>query len=165
MKSRIGLMLLFLMFLLVLGACQNGGNAQESTEQEQEEKNYLYESETVKVTETSGWSKHDSPSNDGEENILFQNDNVKAILTLVSDEKSLDEIKNELKSSFGNTEAIEENEKYLSLKSNRKESVRTDIYLDSGDEQTGILIFMTPFEEYEKNQAVIEEFKKNVQFY
>ncbi len=165
MKCRVGLMPLYFMFLLVLGACQNDGNAQVNTEKEQKDKNYLYESETVKVTETSGWQHRDRSSKYGEENILFQNGNVKAILTLVSSEKSLDEIKSELKSSFGNSEAIEENENYLSLKSKRKESVQTDIYLNSGDEQTGILIFMAPFEEYETNQAVIEEFKKNVQFY
>ncbi|WP_156290369.1 hypothetical protein [Oceanobacillus salinisoli] len=171
MRYRTSLMLLFFMLLLVLGACQNDGNedtqadGEKNTEQMQEEKNYLYESETVKVIETSGWQQQDSSSKYGEENMIFQNGNVKAILTFVSNEKSLDEIKSELKSSFGNSEAIEETEKYLSLKSNRKESIRTDIYLNSGGEQTGILIFMAPFEEYETNQAMIEEFKKNVEYF
>lgn len=158
------------MILLILGACQNGGNegaqpdVENNTEQNQEEQNYLYESEIVKLTEAPGWQQQNN-SNKNEENVMFQNGNVKAILTSVSNEKSLDEIKGELKASFGNIEVIEEAEHYLSLKSNRKERIRTDIYLNRGEEQTGILIFMTPLEEYETNQVMIEEFKQNVQYF
>ncbi|MPW24898.1 hypothetical protein GC105_03720 [Alkalibaculum sp. M08DMB] len=171
MRYRAGLMLLFFMFLFVLGACQNNGNEgthldkEKSTEQKQEENNYLYESEAVKVTKTLGWQQQDSSSKYVEENIIFQNGNVKAVLTFVSKEKSLDEIKSELKSSFRNSEKIDETEKYLSLISNRKESIRIDIYLHRGEEQTGILIFMAPFEDYKTNQTSIEELKKNIQYF
>ncbi|MFZ3579840.1 hypothetical protein [Virgibacillus sp. DJP39] len=170
MKNRTSVILLFFMILFVLGACQNGGNEgaqpneKNNTEQKQEEQNYLYESETVRVIETPGWQQQDNSSKN-KENIMFQNGNVKAILTSISNEKSLDDIKSELKASFGNSEAIEEAERYLSLKSNRKESIRTDIYLNSGEEQVGILIFMTPLEDYEINQAMIEKFKQSVLYF
>ncbi|UFT98902.1 hypothetical protein KO561_17165 [Radiobacillus kanasensis] len=167
MKSRTSVILLIFISLFVLGACQSGKgedvqhNAEVNTEQEP---NYLYESETVKVTETLGW-QHQNPTNKGEENILFQNGNVKAILTSVSNEKPLEEIKSELKASFANSETMEESETYLSLKSNHQEVIRTDIYLNSGEEKTDILIFMTPSGEYENNQEIIEEFKQNVHYF
>ncbi|MFD1037826.1 hypothetical protein ACFQ3N_05305 [Virgibacillus byunsanensis] len=170
MINRTRIILLFFVVSFLLVACQNDGNEgtepndKINNEQKQEVQNYLYESKTVKVIQTPGWQLQDNSSKD-KDNIMFQNENVKAILTSVSHEKSLDEIKSELKASFGNSDAIEEDEQYLSLKSNRKESIRTDIYLNSGEEQTGILIFMTPHEGYEINQELIKEFKQSVQFF
>ncbi|MFD2046652.1 hypothetical protein ACFSTA_20545 [Ornithinibacillus salinisoli] len=172
MKNRTSLTLFFCIFLLLLlGACQKDENktAQldegNDMEEQQEEQNYLYQDEMVKVVDTAGWKKEQENTDDRDNNIVFKNGKVKVILTSVSNERSLDEIKRELKASFGNSEAIEETEQYLSLKTNRKDSVRTDIYLNNGTKQTGIIIFMTPLKDYETNQAIIEEFKQNIQFF
>ncbi|OIJ22394.1 hypothetical protein BKP45_07090 [Anaerobacillus alkalidiazotrophicus] len=167
MRSKVILVLFFT--LLLLGACgtdSSQSNLEKNTEPYQtEELNYLYESQLFIVADTPGWTVHQENTSNDKANVMFQNGKLRAIVTVVSNEKSLEEIKKELKASFRNVEEIEETNNYLSFKSKREESIRTEIYLHSGDGQTGILIFMTPLNDYETNQSKIIEFKNNVQYF
>jgi hypothetical protein len=163
------MLVLFLSTLLLLGACGNESsqsNLEKNSEPNQkEETKYLYESQSFKVIELPGWTESKDESTDDKANVMFQNGKLKAVVTVVSNEKSLEQIKNELKTALGSAEEIEDSDHYMSFKSNRKESIRTDIYLNRSDEQTGILIFMTPLQNFETSKAKIEEFKNNVQYF
>jgi hypothetical protein len=169
LRNKVNGVVLFLSALLLLGACgseSSQSNLEHNTQTNQtEEKEFLYESQVIKVTETPGWKEDKNTSSNDKVNVMFQNGNVKAIVTMVSNEKSLEEIKNELKTAFGSAKEIEESDLYVAFKSNREESIRADIYLNRGDEQTGILIFMTPLQEFGASQPKIEEFKNNVQYF
>lgn len=164
MKKRVTALLL-VCSLFFMGACQNEStsdnqvNAKEST---QEEQKYLFESETVKVIETNGWKENETQSVEG--NLVFENDHVKAIISEVSNEKSLEEIKAELIASLGSVEPIDDSDQHFSVKSLRKESIRTDVYLNRGEEYTGIIIFMTRNDDYDQNKSAIEKFKSHVEF-
>lgn len=171
MGYRTGLTLIVCILLLVLGACQNVREQETQDSQKADgakpgEENYLFENDNVRVKQTSGWQEQDSSSKYAKENIMFQNGKLKAILTFVSKDKSLESIKSELKLSFGDTEIVKENENYIALLSNRKERIRTDIYFNvtNEEENIGILIFMVPSGAYETNQAKIEAFKNSVQY-
>lgn len=168
-KMRSKVILVLFSTLLLLGACgtdKSQSNLEKNTEPYQtEELNFLYENQLFIVADTPGWTVHQDKSPNDKANVMFQNGKLRAIVTVVSNEKSLEEIKNELKASFRNVEEIEETNNYLSFKSKREESIRTEIYLNSGDGQTGILIFMTPLNDYETNQSKIIKFKNNVQYF
>ncbi|MDQ0339907.1 hypothetical protein J2S00_002702 [Caldalkalibacillus uzonensis] len=123
----------------------------------------LYENSEVgiKVYQLPGWEV----GKEGEAdtfNVTFHRDNLKAIITLVSSDLSLEEIKQTLVTGAGPVEILEETDTYLALQSKRKEPVRTDIYIEQQEEQTVIYTFMTPAEAYAENQPYMESFKQNV---
>lgn len=91
-------------------------------------KKYLYDSQTIKVIQTPGWTENKDKASNNKGNVLFQNGKLKAVVTVVSNEKSLEEIKNELKKSFRSIEEIEESDHYVSFKTNRKKKVSEPIF-------------------------------------
>ncbi len=157
---------LVLAVLLVLSAC---GEEPKTSEQETKKsptiEKYLYDSESVKVTETSGWNLKTDSTTEEKVNVVFENGKLNAIVSVISNDKSLDEIKQEIKASYGQIEIMEETDTFISFLTNRKESLRADIYLTRGEQNTGILIFMTPAQQFEEKKDIMEEFQGNVQYF
>lgn len=87
------------------------------------------------VYQTDGWTLEKETETDKGLNITFGNEKVKGILTIISTDKSFDDIKNELKIGAGKVEIIDESDEYLAFKSLRKESMRTDIYINRLEEE------------------------------
>lgn len=154
--------------ILLLSACgteSSQASLEKGNQTNDDNSEFLYQGKNIQVTETPGWIENTNSSYSDEGNVVFENGKVKAIITVVSNEKSLEEIKSELKKSFANAEVIQESSDYVSLKTNRKESIRSDVYFNRGEDQTGIIIFMTPIKTHEKNKTIIEKFKNNVQYF
>lgn len=148
-----------LTFLAVTGCTQ----AQQQKDMEQK-KVIQYENEEVGliVYETQSWMmEEETPTK--QFSVTFTNDYSKAIITVISNEKSFEEIKRELKVGAGKVSVLEETSDYLAFKSERLESIRTDIYIIQKGGHIGIITMMTPLKNYEVNQNSIQDFVKNVE--
>lgn len=93
------------------------------------------------------------------------NQQLKAIITVISNESTFNEIKQEFLTGAGEVSIIHESDNHLAYKSERKESIRTDIYLQLDGLHTKIITFMMPLEDYEENQEQMEAFINNIEFY
>ncbi|QZT33960.1 hypothetical protein HUR95_00520 [Caldalkalibacillus thermarum TA2.A1] len=164
-------MLILVASLLSAGGCgqteqasqQSNPSAEETADSIAPTQDILYENSDVgiKVYQLPGWEVGKEGKSDTF-NVTFHRDNLKAIITLVSSDLSLEEIKQTLVTGAGPVEIIEETDTYLALQSKRKEPVRTDIYIEQLEEQTVIYTFMTPAEAYTENQPYMESLKQNV---
>ena len=97
-------------------------------------------------------------------NVTFSDGKAKAIITVISSEKSIDEIKQELILGAGEVTVIEESDGYVAFESESTESIRTDVYISQTESSTGIVAFMAPSEDYEEVQESIGAFKDNIEF-
>lgn len=154
--------------LIVLAALAGCGHKDSSAEQPQETESTqqasLYDNEEAGLTieEVPGWTLSREVKNPL--NVSFVNEKSSVIVSILSNEKSIDEIKKEVLAGAGNVSIQEESENTLSFTSNRKESIRSDIKIERDSNSTTMIIFMTPASQYEKNKALFDEFNKNINF-
>ncbi|MBB5174652.1 hypothetical protein [Texcoconibacillus texcoconensis] len=167
------MVLLILTFVGLYGCSQDdvtksehAENETKSSEQELATQEILYENTEwdIKVYETSDWMLDKEVTGESF-NVTFEKDLLKAIVTIIPNEKSFDEIKQELQVGAGNVSIEEEKEDFLAFKNERKETIRTDIYLKQEGDYTGIISFMTPESDWEINQEKIETFKGNIDLF
>ncbi|MFC0472174.1 hypothetical protein ACFFHM_17105 [Halalkalibacter kiskunsagensis] len=116
----------------------------------------------LKIYESSNWIL-DSEVSSKPFNAIFKQDNVRVIVSIVPSVKSLDQIKKELNLDRDYVQLIEETADSISFQLNEKESIRSDIYLESKIDETLVLTFFTPVEGYEANQEIMEEFKNQIE--
>lgn len=155
--------LLGILAILIAG-CGNGG-APEAEEQKgnQPGESVLYENEQgLKITNSEGWTKKEETSDPF--NIRFENEQSTAIISVISNEKSVEEIKDELISGAGEITILDEGDDFVSFQTDRKESIRSDVFVERSDEESRVIIFMTPAADYEKNKAKFDEFRENIHF-
>ncbi|WP_209121436.1 hypothetical protein [Alkalihalobacillus sp. BA299] len=144
---------------------QNGEEAEVHSEADDVQA-LLYENSEAgfRVYETSNWEFKKETGNESV-NVTFENDQAKAIITVVSTNKQLEEIKKELKTALKKSTIIEETEHYLAFQSDRKESIRSDIYIDQRENGTSIITFMVPAEDFDANQEKMEELKRHIEWF
>ncbi len=154
--------LLFILALILIAV--SGCSQAEQPKDIEQKQEVLYENTEVglRVYKTQNWVIDEEPITK-EFSVTFRNDYSKAIITVTSNEKSFEEIKRELKVGAGKVSVIKETNDYLAFKSERAESIRTDIYIIQRGAHTGIVTFMTPLKDFESNQGNIEAFNKNVE--
>ncbi|UTW68631.1 hypothetical protein KHA80_13990 [Anaerobacillus sp. HL2] len=92
----------------------------------------------------------------------MKNGNLVAIVTMIPKETTTDEIKTELKKGAGKVTIIEETENFLSWKSDRKESIRTEVFIEENEASKFVLTFLTPLGTYEEMKKDIEALKTNI---
>lgn len=154
--------------LVVLAILAAGCGKEEAPQAEgkkgsQSEKTVLYESDKgLKITNGDGWTKKEEISEPF--NVRFENEKATVIISKISNKKSNGEIKDELISGAGEVTILAEEDNSVSFQTERKESIRSDVYIERSDEESRVIIFMTPAEEYENNKAKFDEFKDNIQF-
>jgi hypothetical protein len=125
---------------------------------------YEHTDRGIRVYETPNWEFGEQ--SEGEQiNVTFHSEKGKAIITVLTSNKDLDEIKQELMIGVGKSNIIEETDNYFAFQSERKESIRTDVYIDQQGQRVNILTFMTPVDDYEENIEYIKEFKRHIEFY
>ena len=156
---------LIIMFVLSFLAVNGCTQTQEPKDMEQE-KVIQYENGEVglRVYEAQSWMM-DEEAKTKQFSVTFINDYSKAIITVISNEKSFEEIKRELKVGAGKVSVLEETNDYLAFKSERLESIRTDIYISQKGGHIGIVTIMTPLKNYESNQNSIQAFVNNVELF
>ncbi|MCL7748002.1 hypothetical protein [Halalkalibacter alkaliphilus] len=130
------------------------------------EKIVMYENTDrgIRVYETPNWEFGEQSEGD-QINVTFYSEKGKAIITVLSSKKDLEEIKQELMIGVGKSNIIEETDNYFAFQSERKESIRSDVYFEQQDQRVNILTFMTPVDDYEENIEYIKEFKQHIEFY
>lgn len=156
------LIIVFVLSFLVVNGC-----AQAQQPKDMDQKNVIqYENKEVglRFYGTKNWAmEEETPTN--QFNVTFVNDYSKAIITVISNEKSFEEIKRELKIGTGKVIILEESNDYLAFKSERLESIRTDIYISQKGGHVGIVTIMTPLKNYEINQKSIIDFRNNIELF
>ncbi|MCP8615338.1 hypothetical protein [Salirhabdus salicampi] len=160
------------LFIIMLTACGGGEKSDQSLNEEQPpqqepsgdqpEQLAMYESDQLTVFETTGWEITDEKLASNRLNVMLNGDKVKAILTVVPNEKSFDEVKQELKTGAGDVEIIQEEDNYLSFQSKRNESIKTEVYLREEHNNVYVFTFMVPVTEYEANKEKIEKLLNNI---
>lgn len=152
-------------FILILAGCSEKSPLEvEADGSEKQENTILYENveHGLMIDEVQGWSYTKEVLQPF--NVSFTNDQASVIVSILSNEKTVEEMKDEILLGAGDVTIIEEDEDALSYKTNRKESVRTNLYIERTENDTRLLIFMTPFNEYEKNKEKFDRFKSNIHF-
>ncbi|WP_432357052.1 hypothetical protein [Sporosarcina sp. UB5] len=164
MKMKLALPLLIV--LVVLAGCghQQSSAEEQPHETESTEQASLYVNEEFGLTigEVPGWTLLKEVENPL--NVSFVNEKSTIIVSILSNEKSIDEIKKEVLTGVGNVSIQEESENTLSFTSDRKESIRSHIKFERDSNSTKMIIFMTPAPQYEKNKVLFDEFQKNINF-
>lgn len=156
---------LIFILALVLLAVSGCTQAEQPKDMEQKQE-VLYENTEVglRVYKTQNWVIDEEPTTK-EFSVTFRDDYSKAIITVISNEKSFEEIKRELKVGAGKVSVLEETSDYLAFKSDRLESIRTDIHISQKGGHIGIVTIMTPLKNYESNQNSIQAFVNNVELF
>ncbi|KUO58990.1 MAG: hypothetical protein APF84_05915 [Gracilibacter sp. BRH_c7a] len=164
--KKLSIIMLAITLLAVNGCSQAEQPENMDKEQTDNTKIILYENTQVglRVYETKNWVTNQEPTAEPF-SVTFSNEHSKAILSVISNEKSFEEIKRELKVGAGKVIVLEEIGDYLAFQSERLESIRTDIYIEQIGARIGIITFMTPLKDYELSQDSIEAFKKNIELF
>lgn len=127
----------------------------------EEEKPITITNQEMELTtlEVEGWEKVTEVVVDQNIYTTFSSRNMKAVVTEVYSEKSFKEIQAELIQGAGDTQLILEANDHVAIRSNRKASIRTDIYyLGQTENRTYVIIFLTPLNEFENNKSIMLEF-------
>lgn len=155
-----------LIILVVLAGCGHKESSVEEqpheTESTQQTAMYVNEEAGLTIGEVPGWTL--SKEVETPLNVSFVNGKSSVIVSILSNEKSIDEIKKEILTGAGNVSIQEESENTLSFTSNRKESIRSDIKIKRDSDSTKMIIFMTPASQYEENKALFNKFYENINF-
>ncbi|ENH98403.1 hypothetical protein J416_00409 [Gracilibacillus halophilus YIM-C55.5] len=158
--KRIGIILCTI-FLVACGQNEQSNQGDESPTNDASSQ-ILYENEIFQIDAVEGWQL-DEPSQKTDGNVVFTYGKTQAIVTTVSSDESMDELKSKAVGSFSNhVEVIEEKEQYLAVQTNRKENIIGDIYFHQGSNRHLIVIFMTPEKVHEQNQKMIETFHQSI---
>ena len=167
---RATLLFVLISLVLALSGCGKGESASNSEPiidpavEEVTQRLLLLEDEdaSVRVYETPGWQLEQEAETE-QFQATFQHEKLKAIMTTVSNEMPLAEIKRDVKVGAGKVTIIEEKDDYLAFQSDRKESIRSDVFIEKGQADTLVMIFMTPVELYEGNKEHIEALRNNTE--
>lgn len=160
MKQKVVHIAMFSLLLLLVGC---GNDPVDNSELEEEPMSFFYEDpeSDVRILEANEWliEKETATS------VKLKSKNLVAIVSVIPTEKSTSEIKQELKAGAGKITVIGEGSNFISWNTDRKESIRTNIYIDQVGDQTLIITLMTPNDEYELNKEKMEAFRENVELY
>ncbi|WNF36630.1 hypothetical protein RJD24_19780 [Bacillaceae bacterium IKA-2] len=123
----------------------------------------LYENpdQGVRVLKTDGWVVEKETAT----SVQFKNENIVAIISVIPNEETGAEIKQELLSAAGEITVTGEGPNYISWKSERSESIQTNVYINQKQNRNVITTFLTPLSDYENNREEIEAFRWHVELY
>jgi hypothetical protein len=121
--------------------------------------NYLYENEEIGiyVEDLPNWELQEIKDERGL-NVIFTSKQVTAIITAISNNRSLEEMKEELMQGAGDVEWITEEENHFAYRSLQTESIRTDVYFKQLKDYYILYTFITPEKDYEQSKLLIDSF-------
>jgi len=161
--QRLSVLLGILVILIAGCGNEKAPEAQEKKgDQPDESVLYINPEQGLEITNSEGWTKKEEISDPF--NVRFENEKSTVIISEISIKKSVDEIKDELISSAGKVTLLNEDDNSVSFQTDRKESIRSDVFVEQSDEENRVIIFMSPAAEYEKNKVKFDEFKENIHF-
>ncbi len=123
----------------------------------------LYENpdQGVRVYKTDGWviEKETATS------VKFKNEKMVAIISVVPKQETIAEMKQELLAAAGKVTVTDEGPNYISWKSDRKESIHTNVFLEETKDRHVITTILMPHNVYESNREKMEAFRWNIELY
>ena len=149
-----------LISLLALVGC---GKAAESDADNESITGVLYDNPElgIRVLDTDGWVIEKETA----KSVKFTNEKIVAIISVIPKGDTVGEIKQALISSAGEITVTGEGANFISWKSERNESIHTNIFIEEKQDRNVIITFLTPNDAYETNRETIEAFRWNVELY
>lgn len=143
--------------------CSSVSSTTSDGEAQAESKSIIYENidAGLKIYESNQWTLEQEVFTRNL-NATFQYETVKAIVSLIPSEKSMDQIKQELQLGNGLITILEENDYFFSFHTNQKEGIRSDLFLVHDQGKTLIVTFMSPMDDFERYQEDMNQFKNNI---
>ena len=143
--------------------CSSVSSTTADDEAQVESKTIIYENMDagLKIYESTQWTLEQEVFTRNL-NATFQYEAVKAIVSVIPSEKSMDQIKQELQLGDGLITILEENDHFFSFRTNQKDGIRSDLYLDHDQGKTLIVTFMSPIDDFERFQDEMDQFKNNI---
>lgn len=154
--------ILLMMFLLVVVGCSKA--TEEVTEASQSETNvYFYDNPErgIRIEAANDWFIEKETAN----SVKFKSEKLVAIISVIPKGKTVSEIKKELMASAGDVTLNGEGLNFISWKSEREESILTNVWVEEKPERNVIVTIMTPYEIHEDNKEKIENFRESIKLY
>ncbi|ARK29568.1 hypothetical protein BkAM31D_06670 [Halalkalibacter krulwichiae] len=128
-----------------------------------ETKTVIYENKEagIVIYQSSNWELEKEVSIDPL-NAAFKQDHMRAIVSIIPNAKTVEQIKAELNLEGDFVQMIEETEDSLSFKITQTEETRSDIFVKTADHETIIVTFFTPLKNYQTNSEKIDDFKDSI---
>jgi len=123
---------------------------------EENENNVFYfnSDKGITLTESQGFQVIDEETT----TVTFEKDRLKVIVSVLTKEDSLSEIKTALKQSAGDIHLLDESETFVSFETVRNEPMRFDIYLTETEAATYVKTFIIKAEYFDQQQADLDAF-------
>ncbi|WP_078430052.1 hypothetical protein [Alkalihalobacterium alkalinitrilicum] len=151
--------------IMILTGCSSASSTiSEQTDEKSEQLLFENIDVGIKIYETSDWTLEQEVYTENL-NATFQYETLKAIVSIVPSEKTMEQIKQELQLNDGLITVLNETDTYYSIQTNQKESIRSDLFIEHDHGKTLILTFMSPSEDFESYYEEMEQFKENIKLY
>jgi hypothetical protein len=162
MIQKAAVHIFLLTFLIVLVGCGRATDEEiESKKVSTEASFYDNPEQGIRIETIDGWSIEKETA----KSVKFTSDKIIAIISVIPREKTVSEIKKELLAGAGDVTVIGEGLNFVSWKSERQESIRTQVWVEEKADRHVIVTMMTPHELYEENQEKIEMFRESLKIY
>ena len=96
--------------------------------------------------------------------VLSKNGEIRAVISAIPIEKTINTIKNDLISNEELFTIIEEKDDFISFKTNQENRNHIDIFVINVEQKTWVVTFLMPEEDYETNLENLELFRQNMGF-
>lgn len=156
---RCTLLIMIAMFVMVGCSKVSGGEIEEVAP----DKEVLYENPEfgLRIVEIEGWELEKETAN----SVKFKKDKIVSIITVIPKGDTVAEIKQGFLSAAGSVTVTGEGPNFISWKSDRNESIHTNIFIEEKHDRNIITTFLTPYNDYESNREEIEAFRWNTETY
>ncbi|QOY36858.2 hypothetical protein AWH56_004170 [Anaerobacillus isosaccharinicus] len=154
--------ILLMMLLLVVVGCSKA--TEEVTDASQLDTDaYFYDNKErgIRIEAANEWFIEKETVN----SVKLKSEKLVAIISVIPKGKTVSEIKRELMASAGDVTLKGEGLNFISWKSEREESILTNVWVEEKPERNVIVTIMTPYEIYENNKEKIEAFRESIKLY
>lgn len=166
------LTLLLCVALIILAGCSTkttskeakNSNSSLSTSSDKASHTILYQNRNLGLTlyQTDQWKKIYDKANIKETNVVFKENKIQAIVTVVSLKNSISLIKKDLLKSVKNPKILSESNTSLDFESGMKEKMRITSNFKKKSNHIYIFSFVTPADQYGSQKSVVQTFMDNV---
>ncbi|MDQ0159645.1 hypothetical protein [Alkalibacillus salilacus] len=173
MKRR-QVFLVFIVFIIVLlTGCSNNENSAQSQESVGDDKSgeqastsdellYDHEDMGLSVGYEKGWEMIEESKDPV--NVTFQHDHILSVLTVLSGNKEVQTLKDELLQGANKASVVDESDRFIAYETDREESMRTEVYFMDDKEKTVMLSFVTAKDKYESVEKDITSFRSQLNY-
>lgn len=161
MNSKAVHILLMIFLLIVVGCSKTSEDVTESNQVETS--GYFYDNPErgIRIEAASDWFIEKETAN----STKFKSEKLVAIISVIPKGKTVSEIKKELMANAGDVTLKGEGLNFISWKSEREESILTNVWVEEKHDRNVIVTIMTPYEIYEEKIEKIENFRESIKLY